>query len=305
MANKQTILIAGATGNIGRAAGVALAKRGARVVLLGRSPDKLKAKVDLVRVALSEAQIDYQDMDIDILVIDFSDMESVRSAAAEAMNRFPVINGLVLSVGALIQNGPNILPSGHEVMFATNVMGPFLFTQLLITRIQESDGLVLHVIAPFDKKIDWDDLESIKNHKAMTAFDRTKTCNRVIAGELARRYAGRISSVAFDPTYVIDKSDPELAKRWPSGLTGFFWRMMTMFFAKPPSVAGEPIAELMLSRQDRSAINGALFKLYKRIEKPDKAMSDRALGERLWNELVLLTGLTPEQGQIDSGCVRR
>jgi NAD(P)-dependent dehydrogenase (short-subunit alcohol dehydrogenase family) len=233
-------------------------------------------------------------MDIDMLVIDFSDMESVRLAAAEAMNRFPMINGLILSVGALIQNGPNILPSGHEVMFATNVMGPFLFTQLLLKRMQQSDGLVLHVIAPFDKKIDWDDLESIRNHRTMTAFDRTKTCNRVIAGELARRYAGKISSVAFDPTYVIDKSDPELDKRWPSGLMGFFWRMMTVFFAKPPAVAAEPIADLMLSHRDRSAINGALFKLDKRVEKPDKAMNDEVLGKRLWDELVLLTGLTPE-----------
>ena len=228
------------------------------------------------------------------MVIDFSDMESVRLAAAEAMNRFPMIHGLILSVGALIQNGPNILPSGHEVMFATNVMGPFLFTQLLLERMQQSDGLVLHVIAPFYKEIDWDDLESIRNHRTMTAFNRTKTCNRVIAGELARRYAGKISSVAFDPTFIIDKSDPELDKRWPSGLMGLFWRMMTMFFAKPPAVAGEPIADLMLSHQDRSAINGALFKLDKRVEKPDKAMNDEVLGKRLWDELVLLTGLTPE-----------
>jgi NAD(P)-dependent dehydrogenase (short-subunit alcohol dehydrogenase family) len=294
MTNKQTILIAGATGSIGGGAAVALAKRGARVVLLGRSPDKLKAKVDLVRVALSEARIECQDMDIATLVVDFSDMESVRLAAAEAMNRFPMINGLILSVGVLIQNGPNILPSGHEVMFATNVMGPFLFTQLLLKRMQQSDGLVLHVIAPFNKEIDWDDLESIRNHRAMIAFDRTKTCNRVIAGELARRYAGKISSVAFDPTYVIDKSDPELGKRWPSGLMGFFWRMMTVFLAKPPAVAGEPIADLMLSYRDRSAINGALFKLDKRVKKPDKAMNDEVLGKRLWDELDLLTGLTSE-----------
>ena len=294
MTNKQTILITGATGSIGGGAAVALAKRGARVVLLGRSADKLKAKVDLVRVALSEARIDCQDMDIAMLVVDFSDMESVRLAAAEAMNRFPMINGLILSVGALIQNGPNILPSGHEVMFATDVMGPFLFTQLLLKRMQQSDGLVLHVIALFNKEIDWDDLESIRNHRTMTAFDRTKTCNRVIAGELARRYAGKISSVAFDPTYVIDKSDPELDKRWPSGLTGFFWRMMTVFFAKPPAVAGEPIANLMLSHRDRSAINGALFKLDKRIEKPNKAMNDEVFGKKLWDELERLTGLTPE-----------
>ncbi|NIO62427.1 MAG: SDR family NAD(P)-dependent oxidoreductase [Gammaproteobacteria bacterium] len=292
MTNKQTILIAGATGSIGGGAAVALAKRGARVVLLGRSADKLKAKVDHVRVALSEAQIDYQDADIATLVIDFSDMESVRLAAKEAMNRFPMIHGLILSVAVTVQHGPNILPSGHEVMFATNVMGPFLFTQLLLERMQQSDGLVLHVIAPFYKEIDWDDLESIKNHKTEAAFNRTKTCNRVIAAELARRYAGKISSVAFNPSFIFDKTDPEVKKTWlATGPAGFFWWMMAVFFAKPPAVAGEPIADLMLSYRDRSAINGALFKLDKRVEKPDKAMNDEVLGKRLWDELVLLTGL--------------
>ena len=289
MTNKQTILIAGATGNIGGGAAVALAKRGARVVLLGRYPDKLKARVNLVRIALSEAQIDYQDTDIAMLVVDFSDMESVKHAAAEAMNRFPMINGLILSVGVLIQKGPNILSSGHEVMFATNVMGPFLFTQLLLKRMQQSDGLVLHVIKKSYKEIDWDDLESIRKHKTDTAYNRTKTCNLVIAAELARRYAGKISSVAFNPTFIIDKSDPELAKRWPSGVMGFVWKILTALIANPPAVAGEPIADLMLSYQDRSAINGALFKLDKRVEKADKAMKDEVLGKRLWDELVLLT----------------
>jgi len=89
-----------------------------------------------------------------MLAIDFSDMESVRLAAADAMNRFPVIHGLILSTVALVQNGPNILPNGHELMFATNVMGPFLFTQLLLERMQQSDGLVLHVVAPHHKEID-------------------------------------------------------------------------------------------------------------------------------------------------------
>jgi NAD(P)-dependent dehydrogenase (short-subunit alcohol dehydrogenase family) len=179
-------------------------------------------------------------------------------------------------------------------MFATNVMGPFLFTQLLLERMQQSDGLILHVIAPFHKEIDWDDLESIRNHKTEMAYHRTKTCNRAIAGELARRYARKISSVAFDPTFIIDRSDPELNKRWPSGFMGFFWRVMTIFFAKPPAVAGEPIADLMLSYRDRNVINGALFKLDKRVEKPDKAMNDEVLGKRLWDELELLTGPTPE-----------
>ncbi len=295
MTNKQTILITGATGSIGGGAAVALAKRGARVVLLGRRLERLEARADSIRVALSEAQIDYQDTDITSLVIDFSDMESVRLAAAEAMKRFPMIHGLILSVVTLVQNGPNILPSGHELMFAANVMGPFLFTQLLLERMQQSDGLVLHVIAPFYKEIDWDDLESIRNHKTDPAATRTKTMNRVIAAELARRYAGKISSVAFYPSLIIDKTDPEVKKRWLStGRAGIFWWTMSVFFAKPPATAGQPIADLMLSYRDRSAINGALFKLDKRVEKPDKAMNDEVLGKRLWDELVRLTGLAAE-----------
>jgi len=294
MPNKQTILVAGATGNIGGGAAVALAKRGAQVVLLGRSADKLRARADSIRVALSEARIECQDTDVATLVIDFSDMESVRLAAVEAMNRFPKIHGLILSSVTLIQNGPNILPNGHEVMFATNVMGPFLFTQLLLERMQKSDGLVLHVIAPFTREIDWDDLESIRRHRTTSAYERTKTCHRAIAAELARRYAGKVSSVAFNPTFIIDKSDPDLHKRWPSGFMGVFWRVMTVLFARPPDVAGVPIANLMLSHRDRSAINGALFKLDKRVEKADKAMNDEVLGRRLWDELVLLTGLKPE-----------
>ena len=295
MTTKQTILITGATGSIGGGAAVALAKRGARIVLLGRTLERLEAKADFIRVTLSEEGIECQDTDIAMLVFDFSDMESVRFTAEEALNRFPKIHGLILSVGGLIENGPNILPSGHELMFATNVMGPFLFTQLLIERMQQSDGMVLHVIATHHKDIDWNDLESIKDHKTSPAFNRTKTMNRAIAAELARRYAGKISSVAFLPSYIIDKTDSELfKKRWPTGLSGFFWKLMTLLIAKPPAVAGEPIANLMLSYRDRSAINGALFKLDKRIEKPDKAMNDEVLGKRLWDELVHLTGLTPE-----------
>jgi NAD(P)-dependent dehydrogenase (short-subunit alcohol dehydrogenase family) len=292
--NQQTILIAGATGNIGGGAALALVKRGARIVLIGRRREKLEARADAIRAALAEARIEHEKSSIAALVVDFADMASVRRAAAEAMDRFPKIDGLILSVVALIQNGPNILTNGHEVMFATNVMGPFLFTLLLSERLAQSDGLVLHVVNPSYKEIDWKDLESIKNHKTETAYERTKTMHRVIAAEMARRYAGRISSVAFNPTFIIDKSDPELEKRWPSGFLGFLWKILTFLMAKPPEVAGEPIADLMLSYPDRGALNGALFKLDKRVEKPDKAMSDEALGKRLWDELVALTESTSE-----------
>ena len=291
MTNKQTILVGGATGNIGGGAAVALAKRGAKVILLGRKLKTLESRADSIRIALSGTRIDYQDTDIDTLVVDFTDLDSVKQAAAEALRRFPKIDGMILSVGHLVQNGPNILPNGHELMFATSVLGPFLFTQLLINRLQQSDGLILQVIAPFYKEIDWDDIESIRNHKTIVAYNRAKTCERAIAAELARRYSGKITSVAFNPSFIFDKSDSELKKRWPKGFYGFIWWVFALLFSKPPLVAGEPIADIILSHQDRGKINGALFKLNKRIEKPDKAMHDEVFGKKLWDELVLLTGL--------------
>lgn len=118
--------------------------------------------------------------------------------------------------------------------------------------------------------------------------------DRMIAAEFARRYAGKLPFVAFDPSFIIDKNDPELEKRWPTGFMGFYWRVLTMLLAKPPAVAGEPIADLFFSEQDRQELNGTFYKLDKRLKKPDKAMSDEESGKRLWSELEVLTGLMAE-----------
>jgi len=212
----------------------------------------------------------------------------VREAAADVLDRYPVIDVLVLSVVALVQGGPNILPNGHELMFATNVLGPFLFNRLLLDRLRRSDALVVHVVAPFHEDIDWDDLESIENHKTGIAYNRTKTMNRMIAAESARRSDGDPSSIAFNPPFVIDKSDPALREKWPSGFMGLFWHGMTAVAAKPPRVAGEQLADVILLHPDRHSINGAYFKRRKQVE-PDKAMSDTTSGQRLWDELVRIT----------------
>ena len=68
MKNKQTILITGATGNIGG---------GAAVALFGCRLETLETRADSIRTALSEALIEYQDKDIDTMVVDFSDMRKL------------------------------------------------------------------------------------------------------------------------------------------------------------------------------------------------------------------------------------
>ena len=294
MMDKQTILIAGATGNVGGGASFSLARRGAKVVLLGRKPKTLEARADAIRTALSEEGITHQPSDVEWLVVDFTDMDDVRRAAEEALERFPRIDGMSLSAATLVQGERQILPNGHELMFATSVMGPFLFTHMLLDRLERSHGLVVQVIAPFHEEMDWDDIESLKEKRTVRAYNRTKTCEQVVAAELARRYAGRVSSVAYHPGFVIDKENEELKEKWPKGLLGLFWSMLTFLIAKPPSTAGEPLADIMLEHEDRSALNGAVFKRGKRLKKRYKAMDDEEFGKKLWDELVVLTEIEGE-----------
>lgn len=287
MADVRTVLVAGATGNVGGATAAALASRGVRVVMLGRDPGKLEARAESIRAQMRVDGIDAPD--IETMTVDFADPDSVRRTAAAILDRYPVIDGLVLSVVALVQGGPNLLPDGHELMFATNVLGPFLFTRLLAARLEESRALLAHVVAPFHEDIDWDDLESIEHHRTGVAYNRTKTMSRMIAAESARRSTGGVCSFAFDPPFVIDKNDPALEEKWPKGFLGVFWRAMTMIAAKPPRVAGEQLADLMLAHPDHEAMNGAYFKRGKQVA-PDKAMRDTAGCERLWDEVARMTG---------------
>ena len=145
------------------------------------------------------------------------------------------------------------------------------------------------MIASFSAKLDWSDLESIADHRRMQAFNRTKVCNRVIAGEMSRRHGGRVAHVAFDPTFVIDGSDPQLARRWPKGLTGLAWRVLALLAARPPAIAGEPLAALFTEHPDRAALNGALYRLATPVKKRDAAMFDTESGDRLWDRLRAMT----------------
>ena len=289
MVHQQTVLVAGATGNVGGATAAALANRGVHVVMLGRDPAKLSRRAESIRADQSTSGTDGSA--VETMTVDFSDMDSVREAAAEVVDRYPVIDALVLSVVALVQGGPNVLPNGHELMFATNILGPFLFNQLLLDRLKESGALVVHVVAPFHEDIDWDDLESMENHKTGVAYNRTKTMSRMIAAEAARRSGGNPSSIAFNPPFVIDKTDPAMKEKWPKGFMGLFWRGMTAVAAKPPRVAGEELADVILLHTDRQAMNGAYFKRDKRVA-PDRAMNDTVSAHRLWDDLVLMTGAT-------------
>lgn len=70
---QRTVLIAGATGNIGFAGALALARRGACVVLLGRHPERLRAKADLLLARAASAGAQVAREKVETLTVDFTD----------------------------------------------------------------------------------------------------------------------------------------------------------------------------------------------------------------------------------------
>ena len=283
----RTAVIAGATGNVGGAAATELARLGFRVVTLGRSQTKLDKRALSITTRLREETPAFAGKLVP-LEVDLTDLESVRNAANSIIERFGAVDVLILSAVIFAQDGPTILPDGNELMFSTNVLGPFRLATLLKPSVEAARGVIVHVVAPFQRDIDWDDLQSIRHHRSMEAYERTKTCHRIVAGEMARRWGDRCISVAFDPGFVIDPNDPDLRKRWPTGLTGLLWRIYAAVAAKSPAIAGHAIAELVTRSSDRRQINGAYYNLTKRLDKPDPSMSDPELGSRLWAVLEAL-----------------
>jgi NAD(P)-dependent dehydrogenase (short-subunit alcohol dehydrogenase family) len=128
----KTILITGVSpSSLGLATAAALATQAPkRLILTGRSADKVQAAVD-------ELKSTYPDVNYEVLLVDLSSQESVRSAAA-TLNRnaeIPSIDILINNAGVMDIPERTLSKDGIEVSFATNHIGHFLFTNLIIEKL--------------------------------------------------------------------------------------------------------------------------------------------------------------------------
>ena len=112
LAGKRCV-VTGATSGVGKAAAVRLARDGASLVLVARD----RAKAERVRGEIFAAV--GRSADIGIATADFSDLESVRAAAAELLASYPRIDVLVNSAG-MHSTTRRLTSSGHELVFCVN-----------------------------------------------------------------------------------------------------------------------------------------------------------------------------------------
>ncbi len=129
-ATGRVVLVTGATSGLGLVTAEQLAAAGAIVVLLGRDQAKTnRVRDDIATRAGSEL--------VSTVVADMGDLAAVRRVAAELNDSLERLDVLIHNAGALSASRQES-PEGTELTVASQVVGPFLLTTLLLPMLQRS-----------------------------------------------------------------------------------------------------------------------------------------------------------------------
>jgi NAD(P)-dependent dehydrogenase (short-subunit alcohol dehydrogenase family) len=195
----RSALVTGVSvGGLGHHTALELARAGARVVLAGRSPDKLAETAATVRSEVPDALLEQ-------LVVDLADLSSVRSAAAEATS-YGAIDLLVNNAGIMAVPYRRTV-DGFESQLATNHLGPFLLTGLLLPQLADGGRVVTvsSLMHRFAHRAPLGDPSvKAKPYLRWVAYCQTKLANLLFTFELDRRLreaGSTVSAHAAHPGY--------------------------------------------------------------------------------------------------------
>jgi NAD(P)-dependent dehydrogenase (short-subunit alcohol dehydrogenase family) len=180
----RTVVVTGASAGLGLETARVLASRGAAVVLACRDVAKGEGAADLIA-----AEFAVERRKLRVVRLDLSSLASVRAAAAEIRSSCPGLDLLINNAGVMFVPFQRS-EDGHELTFATNHLGHFALTGLLLELVQatpRSRVVTLSSNAHRRAGADFDGVESESTHKPGEAYDRSKLANLLFAYELQHR----------------------------------------------------------------------------------------------------------------------
>ena len=280
----RTFVVTGANSGLGYETARALAAKGARVVLTARNAERGRA-------ALAKIRVEYPNADLELASLDLADLDSVRAFAA----------GLDEPVDVLVNNAGVMMPprtltkQGFESQFATNHLGHFALTGLLLERIRER---VVTVTSGLHRRgtIQFDDLTGERVYSPVDAYAQSKLANVLFALELDRRVRAAGSSLVSayaHPGY----SATNLQSSGPTGLLNLLMKPANLLVAQSAEQGALP----QLYAATAGDVTGGDFfgpdglgemRGYPKRVQPVSSATDPETAERLWKVSEELTGVS-------------
>jgi NAD(P)-dependent dehydrogenase (short-subunit alcohol dehydrogenase family) len=285
----KRVVITGATSGIGKATALELARRGAELTIVARDLDKAARLTQEITTAVPEAGSGLR-----VVEGDLAAFASVREAAAEIRETHDRIDVLINNAG-VHSMVPRLTPEGFDHMLATNYLGPFLFTNLLLDLVVAAApsrivvvGSEAHRVAG---RLDPERFEDLGSYNRLTSnppYGRTKLLDILFASELARRLdgtgvtvnslcPGAVATNLFEDAPLIGHLG-RLAALSPFIRTPEQGAQMTVKLATDPAVEGE-------TGRFFSSTPGAS------ILPETRPRRDVALQARIWKRSAQLVGL--------------
>ena len=182
----RTVLVTGATSGLGLAAAEGFARLGARVRLLARNEERgEKARAEIVGATGND--------DVAVCLCDMSDLGDVRAFAERFTADEPRLDVLVNNAGVMPPER-TLSADGNELALATNVLGPFLLTNLLLPLMKESaPARIVNVSSGgmYTQRLNVDDLQTEhEEYDGTKVYARTKRAEVILTELWAKRLAG-------------------------------------------------------------------------------------------------------------------
>ena len=288
-------LVTGANSGLGYETSLALAQKGATVVMACRNMDKGEDAKNSVLEHAPDAKVDLRKLDL-------SSLASVREFATGFKNDYDRLDMLINNAG-LMALPRRETEDGFEMQFGVNHLGHFALTGLLLDRLLATENSrVVNVSSGAHKmhpQINFADVMGEKEYKRWDAYGQSKFANILFTHELQRRFAAisvTSMAVAAHPGLSTTNLQPTTAQEGDaSWLEGFFLKTLTPLMGQSPAQGALP----QLRAATAPDVSGAQYYGPKWLairgapvlEEPHKNTRDSEMATKLWDMSRELTGV--------------
>ncbi|XP_006881057.1 PREDICTED: retinol dehydrogenase 11-like [Elephantulus edwardii] len=278
----KTAVVTGANSGIGKVVCQELARRGARVVLACRDPERGRRALADIQAASGSGRLLLGELDV-------SSLASVRRFVQWLLQEEPEIHLLVNNAAISGILPKTLTPEGLDVTFATNYIGPFLLTNLLRGALQRAGSARVVNVSSYRQAFGFIDEQHLTGAgrplRPKEIYDCTKLLLTSFSAELARRLDGTgIAVNSVEPGIVYT----DIMKHYSWFYRFLFW--LSSFFIKSPRHGAIPVLYLSLARE-LDGISGKHFNSSCVVSLPAEAAQDPHTARSLWSATVRLTSL--------------